>query len=554
MRQADALNILKTGANVFLTGEPGSGKSHTVNAYVAWLRSHGIEPAITASTGIAATHIHGLTIHAWSGIGIREYLSPADLDMIAGKEHVAKRVGKTAVLIIDEISMLSGETLGMVEMVCREVKRNDLPFGGMQVVLVGDFFQLPPISRPGKTASFAFQTSAWQKLNPLVCYLSEQHRQDDGAFLNVLSAIRAGSWDQSDVSRILARETDTDGLPDDVPLLHTHNMDVDRVNGEKLNQLPGKGHVYHMDSMGADPLVQGLKRGCLSPETLMLKEGAVVMCTKNQQGLGLVNGTLGIVLGFEKGTDFPMVQTYDDRIITIPPTDWAIEQEGKVRAKISQVPLRLAWAVTIHKSQGMSMDAAAIDLSRAFEYGQGYVALSRVRTIEGVHLLGFREESLHMHPAVVTRDSGFRDESDAAANAFIELEESGQREVMEKNFILASGGTLEVSKDGTKKVRISTHDLTLGLVQEGKSFKEIVKARGLTEGTVTDHIEKLRQGGRISAEDVEELLPAALLKALPHIHLAFDAMGAEKLAPLYEKFDHKYTYDEIRLARAAYTK
>jgi len=307
MKQVDALQILKTGANVFLTGEPGSGKSHTVNAYVAWLRSHGIEPAITASTGIAATHIHGLTIHAWSGIGIREYLTPADVDMIAGKEHVAKRIGKTNVLIIDEISMLSGETLAMVEMVCREVKRNDLPFGGMQVVLVGDFFQLPPISRPGKPASFSFSSPVWQKANPIVCYLSEQHRQDDGTFLNVLSAIRSGLWDQSDVSRILARETDADGLPEDVPLLHTHNVDVDRVNGEKLNELSGAAHTYRMESMGADALVGGLKRGCLSPESLTLKDGAVVMCTKNQQALGLVNGTLGTVIGFEAGTNFPMI-------------------------------------------------------------------------------------------------------------------------------------------------------------------------------------------------------------------------------------------------------
>src|SRR3989344_5399897 len=115
MLQSEALQILKTGVNAFLTGEPGSGKTHTVNAYVQWLREHGIDPAITASTGIASTHIHGMTIHSWSGIGIKEELSEAELDQIASKEHVARRIQKTNILIIDEISMLSANVLSMVD-------------------------------------------------------------------------------------------------------------------------------------------------------------------------------------------------------------------------------------------------------------------------------------------------------------------------------------------------------------------------------------------------------------------------------------------------------
>ena len=182
MTQNEALTILKTGANVFLTGEPGSGKTHTVNAYIAWLRSHGIEPAITASTGIAATHVGGMTIHSWSGIGINSSMTPELLDTIASKEHVAKRLQKAKVLIIDEVSMLSGEVLVMVDAVLKEVRHSDLPMGGLQTVLVGDFFQLPPISR-GETV-FAFQSPAWKSLNPLICYLTEQHRQEDYVVVN----------------------------------------------------------------------------------------------------------------------------------------------------------------------------------------------------------------------------------------------------------------------------------------------------------------------------------------------------------------------------------
>src|SRR3990167_6566045 len=202
MKQDEALAILKTGANVFLTGEPGSGKTHTINQYVQWLRSFGIEPAITASTGIAATHIGGYTIHSWSGIGIRRDLTKYDLDRIGQNRNVVRRVGNARILIVDEVSMLSARTFAMVEAVCREIRRNTQSFGGLQVILVGDFFQLPPVNRraededaqesfsPETLEQFAFFSPTWNALNPLVCYLSEQHRQEDTVFLEFLSALR----------------------------------------------------------------------------------------------------------------------------------------------------------------------------------------------------------------------------------------------------------------------------------------------------------------------------------------------------------------------------
>ena len=179
MTQREALEILKSGANVFLTGEPGSGKSHTINSYVSWLRGNGIEPAITASTGIAATHIGGYTIHSWSGIGIRKQLSDWDIDEISQNKRYAERMGEARVLIIDEVSMLSGTMLDMVDRVCRAVKQSEMPFGGLQVILVGDFFQLPPIEREAPPPSggqlfgkevntrFAFESASWKALNPL---------------------------------------------------------------------------------------------------------------------------------------------------------------------------------------------------------------------------------------------------------------------------------------------------------------------------------------------------------------------------------------------------
>ena len=281
MTQNEALSILKTGANAFLTGEPGSGKTHTVNAYIKWLRSHGIEPSVTASTGIAATHVGGMTIHSWSGIGIKDWLSDADLDAITSKEHVVRRIQKTQVLIIDEVSMLSSGVLKMAERVAREVKRTHLPFGGMQVVLVGDFFQLPPVSRANAPADFAFAGDAWRTLNPLTLYLSEQHRTEDAKFSSILSSIRRGECGPGEISRIVSREAVLEDITDEVPRLYTHNADVDKENAEKLSALAGAVKTFRMTSEGSPPMIEGLKRGCLSPEALSLKEGAVVMFTKN---------------------------------------------------------------------------------------------------------------------------------------------------------------------------------------------------------------------------------------------------------------------------------
>lgn len=553
MTQNDALAILKTGANVFLTGEPGSGKTHTVNAYISWLRSHGIEPSITASTGIAATHVGGMTIHAWSGIGIAERLSEELLESVATKQQVASRLQKAKVLIIDEVSMLSGTVLHMVDQVLRTVRHtHDRAFGGLQVVLVGDFFQLPPVSRGGEP-SFAFESPAWQELNPIVCYLTEQHRQEDATFLDLLAAIRSGSWDHTHVSRIMARECEADGLDEGVPQLFTHNADVDRINAAELAKLSGQSHTFAMQTAGAKPVVESLKRGCLSPESLVVKEGAVVMATKNNPAGGYANGTLGIVTGFERGTGYPVIETHDGREIAVAPAEWAVEEGGKIKGRIQQVPLRLAWAITIHKSQGQSLDAAAMDLSRSFEYGQGYVALSRVRSLEGVHLLGWHENALMVHPRVAALDQQLHDASEQATQVFSVLDATGERALMEQNFITAMGGSLEeIAVDASGEKR-STYDETLMLLDDGKSLAEIAKVRKLTLGTIADHAAKLVSTGRVSAGTIESRMPPRLRGALDTIYTAFSTLGADTLSPAHKHLKGKYSFDELKLARIVYT-
>ncbi|HEY4493962.1 MAG TPA: PIF1 family DEAD/DEAH box helicase [Candidatus Paceibacterota bacterium] len=468
MTQEQASNILKTGTNVFLTGEPGAGKTHTVNTFVNYLRTCGVEPAITASTGIAATHIGGMTIHSWSGIGIRTKLDKYDLDKIASSEYIAKRINRTKVLIIDEVSMLSNSMLDMLDMVCREVKQSSESFGGIQIILVGDFFQLPPVVKRlneneqslnfphvGHVGNFAYEAGAWERARLISCYLHEQYRQDDVDFLSVLGGIRADNVSLKHLKHINARRISSDNIPEKITKLFSHNMNVDQVNNIELAKLNEEVKLFKMISSGNDKIVEILKKGCLSPENLELKLGAAVMCTKNNQKERFVNGTLGTIIDFEEFSGHPIIKTRSGRTITIAPMDWTVEENGKIRAQITQVPLRLAWAITVHKSQGMSMDAAVMDLSQVFEFGQGYVALSRVRRLSGLYILGINKHALKVHPEILRKDIDFKNKSKEAVEVFGKLS-ADEFKKMHDNFIVACGGKIKNNTKNEIKKEIKT--------------------------------------------------------------------------------------------------
>ena len=406
---------------MFLTGPAGSGKTYLLNKYIKYLKKNKVPVAITASTGIAATHMNGRTIHSWAAMGIRSTLTQKELDGLARNEEVFHRINNAHVLIIDEISMLDAARFNLVDVVCRTLRRQPfLSFGGLQVILCGDFFQLPPIPTRGEAPpEFAFLSESWAHAKIDVCYLEKQYRQSDRRFLEVLNSIRGNCATATTKAILMERHQIPINGVKKTTRLFAHNEKVNAMNDFELMQLNATEYDYSMSSDGNPELVQELRRSCLAPQQLTLKKGALVMFVKNNFEGGYVNGTLGTVVDFEEDSHYPIVEKKDGGKIIATPTSWSIEEDDVVLARISQIPLRLAWAITIHKSQGMSLDHAEIDLSQAFIHGMGYVALSRVRTLAGIKLMGLNEMALKVNPAITEFDKELQEGSKKSHNKWM---------------------------------------------------------------------------------------------------------------------------------------
>ncbi len=563
MFQEKALAILKSGKNVFLTGSAGTGKTYTLNAYIKWLKEHRVPVAITASTGIAATHMNGTTIHSWSGIGIKDSLSHNDLRTMRGKQYLMKNIEKTHVLIIDEISMLHRNQIDMINQALKYLKNSPLPFGGMQVVFAGDFFQLPPVSKeqePSKN-KFAFMSKAWVDAAPVVCYLTEQYRQTKNELNTILNQIRSQEVDEHAVQ--LLQETAYNEHSIEPTRLYSHNADVDAINDKELSEIESKEEVFFAERKGNAKLMETFVKSLIVREKLVLKKGAKVMFLKNNFDKGYMNGTLGVVIDFtedDKGKVWPVVQLSDRRKVTVTSDVWSIMDNERPIVEFIQVPLRLAWAITVHKSQGMTLEAAEVDLSKTFEPGQGYVALSRLKDLDGLKLLGINRMAIEVDSLAAKADKRFMELSNEADM----LEESDYEANWEAH-ILASGGTTDPkelkkhrSKQEAKKKKISTYQQTIDLVKAGKSLKEIADERGLGYTTIQGHILKIADEFPevdISAYRPSEKVLAPIQKAYSAAEATADASmfnpdGRLKSKVIFDALNGKVSYAVIKLAYA----
>lgn len=545
MTQQEALDILKLGHNVYLTGPAGSGKTFLLNKYIAHLRKNNKNVAVTASTGIAATHLGGITIHSWSGLGIKEEITEKDIKKMLKRPYLMKRLRTASVLIIDELSMLHDFQFDLLNYICQAFKNSFKPFGGMQIVCSGDFFQLPPVQKQGK-AKFVTESAAWQDMGIKICYLEEQHRQQDDKLLALLNSIRSNAPEQAK-ELLFSLEHQDEVCPIVATKLYTHNVDVDAINSRELSKLQEKEFVYRMHLAGVKKIAEVLKKSCLAPERLAVKKGAAVMFVKNNFDQGYVNGTLGKVIGFDQNK-MPVVETFAGQQIIATPATWVIEEDGAIKAEIRQLPLRLAWAITVHKSQGMNLDAAEINLSKSFIKGMGYVALSRLRSLAGLKLKGINELAFLVDENALGLDKQLKQSSQRVAAdlkkiSFLEKKRKQKKFLNSLPFCAsAKDGVVKIKE---KRKKVSTYEETKIFVLEKLPIKEIAKQRGFTEETILNHLEKLT--ARKAEVDLEYLrLPKDRFEK---IKAAFAQSDDLRLAPARQLLGKDFSYNELRLAR-----
>jgi ATP-dependent exoDNAse (exonuclease V) alpha subunit len=556
MTQDEALEILKTGRSAFITGAAGSGKTFLLNRYIDWLRKEGISVAITASTGIAATHLGGMTIHSWSGIGIRDSLSYEEAEALAERAYLRNQVRKASVLIIDEVSMLHDFRFDMVDRAVRALRGIPSIFGGMQVVLSGDFFQLPPVTKQKrveqgviqldeefeeKESEFIYHSRAWKELDPIICYLDEQFRQDDTEYVEILNAIRNDSLTKTHKETLRTR-LDIALTSDSIPTkLYAYNVDVDDENDGELETITEPLHEYPMRSRGPEALIMALKKGVLAPEILRLKVGAKVMFVKNNFDAGYANGTTGTVIACTP--ESISVELSTGQTIIVEPANFSIEEDGKVKAEIIQYPLRLAWAITVHKSQGLTLESAEIDLSSPFERGMGYVALSRVKSLDGLSLKGLHDNAFLVHEEAQKMDEKFRALSEKQSKEFNKLPKS-EITKMQHVFITNNG----IRKKEKKNTVTETYELFI----EGNSPYQIAQSRGLALGTILEHLETIKEREpSVSFFSLRnEFSTSRLQKILAAFKKAGTTEGGKRpIGPVHELLDGKVSYEELRLAR-----
>ncbi len=396
------------GRNCFLTGMGGTGKTTTLKEYIATAAER---VDVTAPTGVAALNVGGLTVHRFCGMLLGPAVGQSDEEYFAQLERDKRRsvlagfnrVRRCKVLVIDEISMLPGRQLEFIEFLFRRLRGRDEAFGGCQVIVTGDFLQLPPVrTSEAEPYDWAFRSSAWEAAGFRSFVLDVVRRQDEPEFVQALGDFRVGRvWGPS--ARLLQSRV-INFPPANMPRLCTHNVQVDKWNEFQLSELPGDETVLEAVQIGPEHQRQFLVKNLLTPATLRVKPGALVMFTVNKNEPDrreplFVNGQTGIVESVQPGASSVLVRT-NGAVIPVERFEWRYDAQDPGSAVFSQFPLRLAWAMTIHKAQGLTLDSAYLDIRAAREPGQAYVAVSRVRSLAG---LQFKEwpKGVHVSPEAI---------------------------------------------------------------------------------------------------------------------------------------------------------
>lgn len=404
-KQNEAYEMMIKGYNVFITGMAGTGKTSVVKMFYQ-IAKYNKKIGITSTTGISALLFGGSTLHSFTGIGLGNGSVFSLTQKIQKNGFMRNRWRKLDILIIDEVSMLSPVLFDKLEEIARIIRKNSKPFGGIQLILSGDFCQLPCV----QSEKFCFQSEIWDNCVHKTIYLNEIIRQKDTAFQKVLNNIRIGNITQDVIDLLESRvDKNLDNSYGIKPTqLFSTNASVDYINEQELDKLTEISDVeffeYEMEleipKKTKTYLVEKYLKSCSAVDQLQLCVGAQVMLLHNLDiDNGLVNGSRGIIVDFVE--DLPIVKFLNGTQTFIDYHTWEIEDNDKLIMSITQIPLKLAWCLTIHKCQGVSLDYAEVNLENIFEYGQAYVGLSRIKNIEGLSISGLKIDKIKAHPEAV---------------------------------------------------------------------------------------------------------------------------------------------------------
>lgn len=531
--QQKALDILERQGNVFLTGAAGTGKSFLLDQYLQ--NKHSEAFPIVASTGAAAVLVGGRTFHSFFGLGILEGGVEAAIARALRSRKLLNRLNNASCVIIDEISMLSGVTVHAAETVARRARNNELPWGGLRIIAVGDFAQLPPVTPGSMAKDWAFSHPVWALSQFQPALLTTVMRTQDTEFLEILNFVRGGIVNDQ-VHAFLNGRTFSVAHDIEGTRLYPHRAKADEYNLRRLHAIHGALHSFPTQYEGEERTLDAAKRAIPIPEVLQLKAGALVMMRKNDmtEERRYVNGSLGHIKRIEE-QELRITLMNGEEVDVEKQVFSYLDGDGNVAASAWNFPVTLAWATTIHKAQGATLDRMIVDLSALWEPGQAYVALSRVRSGDGLFIERWTPSSIRADASVTALYDAFAEEM----KTYVPRPVFVARPITPKIVTRAP----KLPGEGTQKERRAA--LIQALIQKRASLEEIAKACSIKSERVLLYLEEFLESGiELNLSYLLDDLPAA-----PRIRAAFEEHGTSRLRPVFDALGETIPFTTLRLVR-----